>query len=313
MKDGSQTQQETDTQIVNILHPKEVCRVGCWNVRTLYQTGKLAQVLKEMDRYDIQMLGICETRRTGNGTRKLATGHQILYLGRSDEQHSSDVGLILNRKLGKCMLGWNPYNDRLLSTRFHSKFAKLTVIVCYSPTEDKEEEKNSFYEELQRAVEETPVHDVLIIRGDLNAKIGTNNEGKESIMGKHGCDVINNNGSRLVDFCLENKLLEAPSSSTKTSINKHGLHQMVTHKIKLTMYRLIKGGELEVKNRFTILKDEQELSIEQFNTALVEAGKKTLGLKKKKKEELISSKTWEMVELRCKTKKKILTAKSARL
>lgn len=33
---------------MNILHPKEVCRVGCWNVRTLYQTRKLAQVLKEI-------------------------------------------------------------------------------------------------------------------------------------------------------------------------------------------------------------------------------------------------------------------------
>ncbi|XP_062618616.1 craniofacial development protein 2-like [Saccostrea cucullata] len=83
----------------------------------------------------------------------------------------------------------------------------LENAVCYSPTEDKEEEeKHSFYEELQRAVEETPVHDVIIL-GDLVAKDGTNNKGKESIMGKYGCDVINNNGSRIVDFCLENTLV----------------------------------------------------------------------------------------------------------
>ncbi|XP_062597006.1 craniofacial development protein 2-like [Saccostrea cucullata] len=235
--------------------------------------------------------------------------------------------------------------------------------VCYSPTEDKEEEeeKDSFYEELQRAVEETPVHDILIILGDLNAKIGTNNKGKESIMGKHGCGVINNNGSRLEDFCLENKLViggtifqhknihkltwTSPDGHTQNQID-HVLinkrwrgtlqdvralrgadvgsdHTLVLVKLKLKLEKIKKGEQrspqvdvsklkdpalmksfqLEVKNRFTILKDEQELSIEQFNTTL--AGKKTLGLKRKKKEEWISSRTWEMVELRCKTKKKI--------
>lgn len=98
------------------------------------------------------------------------------------------------------------FSDGLLSARFHSKYAKLTIIVCYSPTEDKEEEDNdSFYEELQKAVEETPVHDVLLILGDLNGKCGTNNKGKEFTMGKHGCGVINKNRSRLVDFCQENK------------------------------------------------------------------------------------------------------------
>lgn len=56
-------------------------------------------------------------------------------------------------------------------------------------------------------MEETSVHDVLLILGDLNAKVVTNNEGKEFTMGKHGCGVINKNSSRLVDFCQENKLI----------------------------------------------------------------------------------------------------------
>lgn len=41
--------------------------------------------------------------------------------------------------------------------------------------------------------------------GNLKAKVGTNNEGKESIMEKDGCGVMNNNGSRLKDFCQEKK------------------------------------------------------------------------------------------------------------
>ena len=48
----------------NILNPKDVCRVGCWNLRTLYQTGKLAQVVNEMEQNNIEILGVCETRWT---------------------------------------------------------------------------------------------------------------------------------------------------------------------------------------------------------------------------------------------------------
>jgi len=36
-------------------------RIGTWNVRTLYQVGKLTNVIREMNRCSIQMLGIAET------------------------------------------------------------------------------------------------------------------------------------------------------------------------------------------------------------------------------------------------------------
>lgn len=47
---------EFPTPIGNVL-----CRVGCWNVRTLYLTGTLAKVKGEMERYKIELLGISET------------------------------------------------------------------------------------------------------------------------------------------------------------------------------------------------------------------------------------------------------------
>lgn len=85
------------------------------------------------------MLGVSETRWTGSGTRNLASGHQIIYSGRDDDYQSNGVGLIITKDTSKCILGWKPYSDRVLSARFHSKYAKLTVVVCYGPTEDKED------------------------------------------------------------------------------------------------------------------------------------------------------------------------------
>ena len=147
MQEVSQSQSDTDSPNVDILNPKTVCRVGCWNVRTLYQTGKIAQVIQEMENYSLEILGICETRWTGCELRNLATGHHIIYSGRNDEHHSRGVGLITNKKTKKCLIGWKPVNDRIITARFHSKYTKLTIIVCYSPTEDVDkEEKERFYE-----------------------------------------------------------------------------------------------------------------------------------------------------------------------
>ena len=102
----------------------------------------------------------------------------ILYLG-AEEEHHRGVGLILKREVRRTLLKLNPVNERIMTARFNSLqcFAKLTVIQVYAPTNDAEDEsKEEFYEQLQWEVEATLRHDVLIVMGDLNAKIGEDNE-----------------------------------------------------------------------------------------------------------------------------------------
>ena len=43
-------------------------------------------------------------------------------------------------------------------------------------------------------------HDVLVITGDMNAKVGEDNRGYEEIMGRHGTGRLNNNGERLLRY-----------------------------------------------------------------------------------------------------------------
>ena len=70
--------------------------------------------------------------------------------------------------------------------------------------ESDKEDKEDWYEQLQQAVAEVPQHDMLLITGDMNAKVGAETLNCERAMGKHGCGVMNDNGERLVDFCLIN-------------------------------------------------------------------------------------------------------------
>ena len=60
---------------------------------------------------------------------------------------------------------------------------------------------------LQAEIEQVPMQDLIIIMGDLNAKVGADNSGSDRVMGRHGSGIINENGERLVEFCTTNNLV----------------------------------------------------------------------------------------------------------
>ena len=69
-------------------------------------------------------------------------------------------------------------------------------IQVYAPTTDaKETEVDQFYEDLQGLLELTPKKDVLFIRGDWNAKVGS--QEYLELTGKFGLGVQNEAGQRL--------------------------------------------------------------------------------------------------------------------
>ena len=59
-----------------LLTTKTKTRIGTRNIRTLYATGETAQVCREMPRYQLKILGLCETRLTGH---LVATGGELCY------------------------------------------------------------------------------------------------------------------------------------------------------------------------------------------------------------------------------------------
>ena len=59
-------------------------RMGTWNVRTMYETGKAFQIAAEMRAYNLALLGISETRWTQPGRKKLNSGELLLYSGHKE-------------------------------------------------------------------------------------------------------------------------------------------------------------------------------------------------------------------------------------
>ena len=69
-------------------------KLATWNVRALYQAGGLDNLKQEMQALDIDILGVCETRWTGNGKFN-SDDFDMLYNG--GETHSNGVEIIMKK------------------------------------------------------------------------------------------------------------------------------------------------------------------------------------------------------------------------
>ena len=97
--DGPSREDATSRMRKDLNTTKTKIRLGHWNVRTMYETGKLVQVTSEMRRFNLHVLGVSESRWTGSGRMKTTTGETVLYSGRDDDQHYEGVTIILKKGL----------------------------------------------------------------------------------------------------------------------------------------------------------------------------------------------------------------------
>ena len=96
----------------------------------------------------------------------------------------------------------------MISVCFQGKPFNITVIQVYAPTSNAEEDEvERFFEDLQDLLELTPKKDVLFIRGDWNAKVGS--QETPGVTGKFGLGIWNEAGQRLIEFFQENTLVIA--------------------------------------------------------------------------------------------------------
>uniref|UniRef100_A0A8D8XXM4 Craniofacial development protein 2 n=1 Tax=Cacopsylla melanoneura TaxID=428564 RepID=A0A8D8XXM4_9HEMI len=166
--------------------------------------GTLKEVEKVFKNYKMEILGLSETRWNGFGEFTTQEGNSFIYSGHQDENGAASygVGILMSKTARKGLLDWTPVSERLITARFKSKVRNISIVQCYAPTNKATvEDKDAFYEQLENVFRKIKKQDIIMLIGDLNAKVGADNHGLEKVMGKHGLGVRNDNGERLIEFC----------------------------------------------------------------------------------------------------------------
>ena len=156
---------------------------------------------------NVDILGISELKWTRMGEFN-SDDHYIYYRGQESFRRRNGVAIMVNKRLQNALIGCNLKNDRMISVCFQGKPFNIMVIQAYAPTSNAEEaEVERFYEDLQDLLELTPKKDVLLVIGDWNATVGS--QETPGVTGKFGLGIRNEAGQRLIEFCQGNTLIIA--------------------------------------------------------------------------------------------------------
>ena len=139
-----------------------------------------------------------------------------------DGRAKEGVGIVTSEQWEPKVSGWKAVNSRIITLRLELEIA-VTFIQVYAPTENSTVlETEEFYAELQRTIDGEEVEGrQILLAGDFNARTGWNKRIAHGCIGNFGGErILNENGRRLIEFCIKNQLIIGNSLFRHKEVHK---------------------------------------------------------------------------------------------
>ena len=170
---------------------KSRVRFGTVNVGTI--SGKANEIVEMLTRRRVDLSRLQETRWRG-GSARLIKGNNTIY----KFFWSGDVINVISVKR---------YDHRSLQLRFLVRTTILYVIYCHASQSGlSADETDTFYERVFSVVASVPEKEMLVLGGDFNGLVGEHSAEFEGVHGGSGYGMRNQDGLRILDFCVAYKL-----------------------------------------------------------------------------------------------------------
>ena len=218
-------------RVIAILVTIATLGFATWNIRGLTKTDKQHLLAQDCDRYDLDIIGIQETKIRNFSDTTLPGNHRLLLFNQESGYHGG-LGFLINKRVNQYFKSFHQISDRVVYMDFfipsklsHKPPCKMRIVNCYSPTNPKSISNptatDQFYSELQEAINVPARYEIWIL-GDFNAKLGKRSNidfdsGLHVNIGRHGVGRRNENGERLVNFLISNGLFAANTAFCHSS------------------------------------------------------------------------------------------------
>ena len=213
--DGEESGHTLLTSKSQIVSCKKQAIISSFNARTLGPLGRLEELAECSKSQNIDILAIQEHRfHHPNDVLKYHQAGSFQLVTSSAPKNSGNstvggVGFLLSARASNNLLGIESISPRIMVLELEGN-PKITVICVYSPHNSSlKEDIEDFYTTLRSTIEQVPLHNFLVIAGDLNAKLGPSDV-KFTYNNQ-----TNRNGEYLIDFMDEFNLFSANNSFMK--------------------------------------------------------------------------------------------------
>ena len=100
------------------------------------------------------------------------------------------------------VVGFHGISDRIIIVKLFSKPFNLSIIQVYAPTSaSREEGIEAFYNDLDDAYKQSGSPEMVVVMGDLSAKVRTEQDPSKVVVGQHSLGERNERGDLWVDWC----------------------------------------------------------------------------------------------------------------
>ena len=179
---------------------KSCIRFGTVNVGTI--SGRANEIVEILIRQKVDLCCLQETRWRGGSAcliKENNTIYKLFWCG--DQSGFGGVGMLAEKWVNNS-ISVKRYDHCCLQLRFLVGTTIVNVICCYALQSGLSAEEDTFYERVFSIVASVPEEEMLVLGGDF----GEHCAGFEGVHGGSGHGIRNQDGLRILNFCVANKL-----------------------------------------------------------------------------------------------------------
>ena len=170
-----------------------------WYLNIEAMTGRGRELAAMMERRNVDILCLQETKWKGSKARNIGGGCKLFYNGADGRKNG--IGIVVREELVESFLEVKRVSDRLMAMKLEVKGSILNIVSAYAPqVSNSMEEKTDFWQDLDRLIESVLKQERIVQGADLNGYVGEGNIEDEEVMGRYGAGTRNKEGSMVVDF-----------------------------------------------------------------------------------------------------------------